>query len=346
MDVHELLSDLRLPVEGRLPGFSGATGWLNSDPLPPAALEGKVVAVDFWTYTCINWLRTLPYIRGLGGHVQPTAGSCVVGVHTPEFGVEHDIDNVRRAARDMGIEYPIAIDNDYAVWDAFANQYWPALYIADAEGRIRHHHFGEGGYEASERAIRQLLTDTGAADLPDKTPRPSIREASSVPADWHERAVRRDVRRAGARSEGFASPGLAALDEPHVVHGAATTAASTSGRSRATGRWDRKTATSNDANARITYRFHARDLHLILAPAGREGAGTVPGHARRTRTRRRRTASTSTRDGNGVVTDARLYQLIRQDGDITDRRVRDRVPRSRRCRAVLHFRVAGGATAR
>ena len=140
---------------------------MNTEPLTPSDLHGKVVLVDFWTYTCINWLRTLPYIRAWAG-TYAAKGLVVVGVHTPEFTVEHDIDNVRSAVRDMGIDYPVAIDNDYAVWNAFANQYWPAVYIADAEGRLRHHQFGEGGYEMSERAIRQLLADAGAVDLPDR----------------------------------------------------------------------------------------------------------------------------------------------------------------------------------
>ena len=312
MDVHELLSDLRLPVEGRLPGFSGATGWLNSDPLPPAALEGKVVAVDFWTYTCINWLRTLPYLRAWAD-TYTDSGLVLVGVHTPEFGVEHDIDNVRRAARDMGIAYPIAIDNDYAVWDAFRNQYWPALYIADAKGRIRHHHFGEGGYEASERAIRRLLSDTGAS-LPDKAP--AVVRDIERPADPH--AVRSAETYVGLRAvEGFASPGLAAPDEPHVY---TVPPRLQLNQWALAGNWTlgREAATSNDANARITYRFHARDLHLILAPPAEKAParfrvtldGRAPGVPH---------GLDVDAQGNGVVTDARLYQLIRQDGDITDR---------------------------
>jgi thiol-disulfide isomerase/thioredoxin len=312
MVVHELLSDLRLPVEGRLPGFSGATGWLNSDPLPPAALEGKVVAVDFWAYTCINWLRTLPYLRAWAD-TYTDSGLVLVGVHTPEFGVEHDIDNVRRAARDMGIAYPIAIDNDYAVWDAFRNQYWPALYIADAKGRIRHHHFGEGGYEASERAIRGLLSDTGAS-LPDKAP--AVVRDIERPADSH--AVRSAETYVGlARGEGFASPGLAAPDEPHVY---TVPPRLQLNQWALAGNWTlgSEAATSNDVNARITYRFHARDLHLILAPP----AEKAPARFRVTLDGRAPGASHGLdvdAQGNGVVTDARLYQLIRQDGDITDR---------------------------
>src|SRR5512133_224017 len=149
-----------LPVEGHLPGFDGATGWLNSPPLTAADLGGKVVLVDFWTYTCINWLRTLGYVRAWAERYADQ-GLVVVGVHTPEFPFERDVDNVRQAAQEMRVEYPIALDSDYAVWQAFSNHYWPAVYIADADGRIRHHHFGEGGYEECERVVQQLLRDAG-----------------------------------------------------------------------------------------------------------------------------------------------------------------------------------------
>ena len=156
-------SSARLPVEGELPSFDGATGWLNSPPLTPADLRGKIVLVNFWTYTCINWLRQLPYLRAWTGKYADH-GLVVIGVHTPEFGFEHDLTNVRRAVRDMRIDYPVAIDNDYAVWSAFANHYWPALYFADARGSIRHHHFGEGEYQQSEMVIQQLLAEAGTSD--------------------------------------------------------------------------------------------------------------------------------------------------------------------------------------
>ena len=141
----------QLPVEGRLPGLDGATGWLNSPPLTAADLRGRVVLVDFWTYTCINWLRTLPYVRAWA-HKYQDHGLVVIGVHTPEFDVEHDLDNVRRAVTDLEVDYPVVVDNDYAIWSAFDNHYWPALYLVDAQGGIRHHHFGEGDYERSERS--------------------------------------------------------------------------------------------------------------------------------------------------------------------------------------------------
>src|SRR5438045_4268276 len=153
-------------VEGRLPGFDGATGWLNSPPLKPSDLDGKVVLVDFWTYTCINWLRTLGYVRAWVEKYE-NPGLVVAGVHTPEFQFERDVDNVRWAVHEHGIEYPVALDSKYGVWQAFANHYWPAVYIADADGRIRHHHFGEGGYEECERVIQQLLREAGSTDVAD-----------------------------------------------------------------------------------------------------------------------------------------------------------------------------------
>src|SRR6185312_16257982 len=156
-------SPARLPVEGRLPSFDGATGWLNSPPLTADGLHGKIVLVNFWTYTCVNWLRQLPYLRAWAGKYADHSLT-LIGVHTPEFGFEHDLANVRRAVRDMRIDYPVAIDNDYAVWTAFANHYWPALYFADAQGRIRHHHFGEGEYQQSEMVIQQLLVEAGTTD--------------------------------------------------------------------------------------------------------------------------------------------------------------------------------------
>ena len=153
-----------LPDEGRLPGFEGATGWLDSEPLTPAGLRGRVVAIDFWTYTCINWLRTLPYRRAWHAKYRDH-GLTLIGVHTPEFGFERDVDNITARSSDFGVDYPIAIDSDYGVWQAFANHFWPALYIADGEGRIRYHHYGEGEYAMSEMVIQQLLVDGGATGI-------------------------------------------------------------------------------------------------------------------------------------------------------------------------------------
>jgi thiol-disulfide isomerase/thioredoxin len=314
VNVHHLLSRLHLPVESRLPGFAGANAWLNSEPLEPAALEGKVVAVDFWTYTCINWLRTLPYLRAWAG-TYAEHGLVVIGVHTPEFEVEHDIDNVRRAAHEMDVRYAIAIDNDYAVWDAFANQYWPALYVADAQGRLRHHNFGEGDYDTSERAIRQLLTDAGAVDLPDY-PVPVDPRGIEVPADWHN--VRSGETYLGvARSQGFVSPGVLSIGEPRAY---TTPSCLRVNEWALEGNWtlEPEDAVCNEAGGRITHRFHARDLHLILSPpAARTSArfrvrldGAAPGDAH---------GLDVDGEGNGVVTEPRLHQLVRQHGRIADR---------------------------
>jgi thiol-disulfide isomerase/thioredoxin len=200
-----------LPVEGHLPGFEGATGWLNSTPLAEADLRGKVVLTDFWTYTCINWLRTLGYVRAWAQKYEDH-GLVVVGVHTPEFPFEKDPDNVREAAKDMSVEYPIALDSDYAVWDAFANRYWPAVYVADADGRIRHHQFGEGGYEECERVIQHLLGEAGhdgiGDDLVEVAP-----DGFEAQADWGNLGSP-ETYLGYQQGHNFASPGGADVDEP------------------------------------------------------------------------------------------------------------------------------------
>jgi thiol-disulfide isomerase/thioredoxin len=311
MNVSELFSRFRLPVESRMPGFDGADAWVNSDPLTPEGLRGKVVAVDFWTYTCINWLRTLPYLRAWAD-AYASHGLVVIGVHTPEFEVEHDLDEVRRAVRDLRVEYPVAVDNEYAVWNAFANQYWPALYLADAEGKIRHHHFGEGGYERSERAIRHLLVNAGAEDLP---PEVTVQaDGIELAADWDN--VRSPETYVGyARGSGFAGADLA-YDEPHAY-----TLPVRLGLNEwaLAGTWTigGEGALSNEANGRIAFRFHARDLNLILVPP-RTGTparfrvlldGQPPGGSH---------GLDVDGAGNGVVHEPRLYQLLRQPGRITD----------------------------
>src|SRR3954471_22528731 len=185
--VHRLPGDdTSLPVEGHLASFTGATGWLNTDPLTPEGLRGKVVLVDFWTYTCINWLRTLPYVRAWARRYAEH-GLTVVGVHTPEFGFERDVDNVSARSREFGVDYPIALDSDYRVWRAFDNHFWPALYLADGDGRIRYHHFGEGEYAMAEMAIQQLLIDEGADGI-DQTIVDVQPQGLEVPAEL--RAVR------------------------------------------------------------------------------------------------------------------------------------------------------------
>jgi hypothetical protein len=314
MNVDELLARARLPFESRLPSFAGATDWLNTAPLTPDDLRGKVVAVDFWTFTCINWLRTRPYIRAWAERYKPY-GLIVVGVHTPEFEIEHDLESVRRAAKEMRIDYPIAIDNDYRVWDAFANSYWPALYIADTDGRIRHHHFGEGGYERSEHVIQHLLGAAGTVDVPMGD---TDVEAQGIeaPANWRD--VRSQETYVGlARSEGFVSPGRAAPDEPHEYTAPDRLELN---QWALAGNWTlgREAAVLNAPNGRIAYRFHARDLHLILTPPANDASarfrvtldGETPGDAH---------GLDVDEGGNGVIAEPRLHQLIRQRGQITDR---------------------------
>src|SRR5207245_6347371 len=195
---------VQLPIEGELPSLGGATAWLNSPPLAAADLRGKVVLIDFWTYTCINWLRTLPYVRAWAEKYQEH-GVVVIGVHTPEFSFEHDLENVRRAARDMRVDYPIAIDNDFAIWRAFNNHYWPALYLVDAQGRIRSHQFGEGAYEQSEMMIQQLLAEAGLGGIAPYLVSVDA-QGAEVAADWGRLPLPEDYGGA-AGSRDFSSTG-------------------------------------------------------------------------------------------------------------------------------------------
>jgi thiol-disulfide isomerase/thioredoxin len=302
----------QLPVESRLPSFDGATGWLNSPPLTPDGLRGKVVLVNFWTYTCVNWLRQLPYVRAWAGKY---SGLVVVGVHTPEFSFEHNLDNVRRAVQDMRVDYPVAIDNDYAVWGAFANHYWPALYFGDARGRIRHHRYGEGDYQQSEMVIQQLLAEAGSADTGHDL---VAVEAPGVeaPADWA--TLRSPENYTGyARTENFASPGGAQPDKPHLY----TVPAGLSLNDWAlAGDWtiEEEAATSNTASGQITCRFQARDLNLVMGPAAPgtpvrfqvviDGQPPGPDHG-----------ADVDEHGSGTLTEQRLYQLVRQRGPVVER---------------------------
>jgi thiol-disulfide isomerase/thioredoxin len=305
---------VQLPIEGELPSLGGATGWLNSPPLTPDGLRGKVVLIDIWTYTCINWLRTLPYVRAWAEKYK-NQGLVVIGVHSPEFAFEKNVDNVRRAAKDMKVDYPIAIDTDFAIWRALKNEYWPALYIVDAQGRIRHHQFGEGGYEQSERIIQQLLAEVGNSGIGHDLVSVDARGAEA-PADWSnlkspENYVGYD------RTENFASPGGAVLDKPRVY--AAPARLKLNGWALS-GDWTiRKPATVlNKSNGRIAYRFHARDLHLVMGPSAPGTSvrfrvlidGKPPGAAH---------GVDIDDQGNGTVTEQRMYQLIRQPKPIADR---------------------------
>jgi thiol-disulfide isomerase/thioredoxin len=304
----------KLPIEGELASFAGATGWLNSEPLTPAELRGKVVLVDFWTFTCVNWLRTFPYIRAWAEKYRDK-GLVVIGVHTPEFPFEGDFDNVRRQAKALGVEYPIAVDTDYGVWRAFDNNYWPALYVADTQGRIRSHHFGEGAYEMLEMVVQQLLSDGGFSGFSDDLA--SVQpEGSQVAADWST-LESGETYTGYQQADGFASPGGAVPNKPRtytVPSRLNPNEWALSGAWTITGR----AAVPNEPRGRIAFRFHARDVNLVMGPA--KGAASV-----RFRVLLDGKAAGATHgtdvdsQGQGYADDQRLYQLIRQPGDIEDR---------------------------
>jgi thiol-disulfide isomerase/thioredoxin len=297
--------------EGVLPSLSGATEWLNSPPLTPAGLRGKVVLVDFWTYTCVNWLRTLPYVRAWADKYRDQ-GLVVIGAHTPEFPFEKYIDNVRWAAKEMDVRYPIAVDSDYGVWRAFDNNYWPAAYIADAKGRIRFHHFGEGNYDGIERTIQLLLTEAGRTidkQLVKVSPR-----GLEVAADYG--TLRSPESYLGyEKAEAFASDAL--QDAPRAYTVPTRLALNQWGLS---GNWTvkGKPVVLNEASGRIVYRFHARDVNLIMGPPlGAQPVrftvkvdGKPPGAAHGTDIDDR---------GNGTAARQRTYQLVREQKSITDR---------------------------
>jgi thiol-disulfide isomerase/thioredoxin len=308
---HHAADPGQLPYEGRIPGFDGATGWLNSDPLTADDLHGRVVLVDFWTYTCINWLRTLAYVRTWSEKYED--GFVVIGVHTPEFPFERDVDNVRWAAAEMDVNYPIALDSSYAVWDAFSNHYWPAVYIADAEGRIRHHQYGEGGYEECERVIQRFLSDAGAE---------ASDELVTVSPVGFE--VQADLANLGTpetylgydQTLNFASPGGVKLEQVRTYAAPDTLRLN---HWALVGDWSvgRRAAVADSADGWIVFRFHARDVHLVMGPRARDSSvpfrvlldGQPPGDAH---------GLDVDEDGRGTVTHQRLYQLIRQSGSIED----------------------------
>ena len=304
----------RLSLEGRFPPMEGATGWLNSPPLTPDALRGKVVAVDFCTYTCINWLRTLPYVRAWSENYADQ-GLVVVGVHTPEFSFEHDAENARRALAEMHVEFPIALDSDYAVWNAFTNHYWPALYLIDADGKIRHHRFGEGDYERSEKMIQQLLEDAGAEHA-DREVVDVVGTGPEAPADW-EHLESPESYLGFQQAQSFASPGGIAAEESRVYQVPDRLALNEWALS---GEWTigPESAVSRGPNARIAFRFHARDVHLVMGPADPgsaigfrvfvDGRPATDAHG-----------SDVGADGTGKVDFPRMYQLVRQRGSIESR---------------------------
>jgi thiol-disulfide isomerase/thioredoxin len=297
-----------------MPSLGGATGWLNSPPLTASGLRGKVVVIDVWTYSCINWLRTLPYVRAWADTYKDQ-GLVVIGVHTPEFEFEKNVDNVRQAVLDMKITYPIAIDSNQGIWRALNNQYWPALYIVDAKGQIRHHNFGEGEYAQAEAVIQQLLAEAGAGRS--NQPLASVdAQGAEAAADWAN-LKSPETYLGSARTERFASQRRAAVDGRRVY---AAPAQLKPNQWTLSGDWTvkRELTVLNQPNGRIAYRFHARDVHLVMGPAAPgaavrfrvliDGQPPLAGHG-----------VDVDEQGHGTATSQRLYQLIRQRGAIADR---------------------------
>jgi cytochrome c biogenesis protein CcdA/thiol-disulfide isomerase/thioredoxin len=303
-----------LPVEGEFPSLAGAVEWLNSPPLTAQGLRGKVVLVDFWTYSCINCLRAIPYVRAWADKYKDQ-GLVVIGVHAPEFAFEKNIDNVRKAVKDLQVDYPVATDNDYAIWRGFDNQYWPAHYFIDAQGRIRHHHFGEGEYDQSEKVIQQLLAEAGKTDVAHDVVSVNATGAEAA-ADMAE--VKSPETYLGyLRAENFASPGGEVADKRQTYAAASQLQLN---QWDLAGDWtvEGERAVLNAPGGRIAYRFHARDLHLVLGPGADgkpvrfriliDGKPPVADHG-----------ADVDAEGNGVVAQQRLYQLVRQANPSSDR---------------------------
>ncbi len=302
------------PVEGQLPGWGGATAWLNSAPVVADALQGRVVLVSFGTYTCINWIRSLPYVRAWADKYR-AQGLAVIGVQTPEFDFEKDLDGVGVALRQMDVRYPVAVDNDYAVWRAFDNHYWPALYFVDVKGQIRHHRFGEGDYHESERVLQMLLAEAGV-DVDSALTRLEP-QGVELPADWdHLGSAETYV--GYQQTQGFSSPGGVVPDQPHRYSPPPSL-----GRNQwaLSGDWQMGPVATVAAGpgAAIACAFHARDLHLVMRPAVPHTSvpfrvrldGQPPGSAH---------GLDIDESGHGTLSDQRLYQLIRQPGPLDDRR--------------------------
>ncbi len=301
--------------QATLASLERADEWLNSPPLTASALRGKVALVDFWTYTCINWLRTLPYLRAWDAKYRDH-GLVVIGVHSPEFSFEKNATNVRRAVEDMQIAYPVAIDSKHAIWRAFNNRYWPALYFVDAQGRVRNHHFGEGSYEQSERTVQEMLTEIGATGF-DLEPVSVDAHGIEAAADWT--SLRSPENYLGyQRTQNFASVGGAILD--HQPRAYVMPSELRLNEWALSGNWTvaKEAAILNKPHGSIAYRFHARDLHLVMGPAS-AGAparfrvridGQPPGEAHGTDVNE---------IGEGTVTEQRLYQLIRQPSPVVER---------------------------
>jgi thiol-disulfide isomerase/thioredoxin len=305
-----------LPIEGMMPSLSGATAWLNSPPLTTEGLRGKVVVVDFWTYTCINWQRSEPYVRAWAARYKDQ-GLVVIGVHSPEFAFEKNVDNVRPALGMFRIDYPVAVDSDHAVWDAFRNRYWPAVYVADAKGNIRHHQFGEGDYERTEMAIQQLLREAGYSGVANDAVRVDAR-GSEVAADWSNLGSP-EAYLGSDRSEAFVSSSPTAIGKSRSYVAPPSLALNHWALS---GDWtvNAGAVIADKPNGRLVYRFHARDVHLVMGLPARGASarfrvfldGRPPGTAH---------GVDVDQQGNGTATEQRLYQLIRQPGPIGDRTI-------------------------
>ena len=307
-------SAIRLSSEGSMPSLTGATEWLNSAPLTPANLRGKIVLINFWTFSCINSLRQLPYLRAWTTKYKDQ-GLVVVGVQAPEFEFEKNLDDVRWARKSMNLDYPIAVDNDHAIWRGFNNNAWPALYCVDATGRIRHHQLGEGNYDRAELVIQQLLAEIGNSTTASGFASVDAR-GTEAPADWN--SLRSPETYVGyERAERFASPGGAATNKSHNY---AAPAQLKLNQWALSGDWTihKQGGVLNKMNGGISYRFHARDLHLVMGPASR-GASVrfrvlidqqppVAAHG-----------GDVDPQGNGTIVEQRLYQLIRQTEPIVDR---------------------------
>jgi thiol-disulfide isomerase/thioredoxin len=299
---------------GELGSLGTATEWLNSPPLTEAGLRGKVVLVEFWTYTCINWLRIQPYVRAWADKYRDR-GLVVIGVHTPEFAFEKNLDNVRRMVKVLNVGYPVAVDNNYAIWRAFDNNYWPALYFVDVKGQVRHHQYGEGGFAESERVIQELLAESGAPAAGGALVSVEGRGVEAA-ADWGN--LKSPENYLGlARTVNFASPGGARADQPQVYTSPARLGLNAWALS---GEWQmgRSAVALRKAGGRIMYRFHARDLHLVMGPAvGGTSVrfrvlidGQPPGDSHGTDV---------DAQGYGTLDQQRMYQLIRQQRPIGDR---------------------------
>lgn len=298
---------IQLPVEGELPSLQGANEWLNTQPLTAESLRGKVVLIDFCTYTCINWLRELPFVRAWHEKYKDQ-GLAVIGIHTPEFEFEKNLDNVRSALEDMNVDYPIAVDNDYAIWRAFKNQYWPALYFIDKQGRIRHHQFGEGEYEQSEKIIQRLLDEIATAGTDQGTVSVNA-DGIEKQADWG--SLKSPENYVGyERTENFASTGGLVSEKTHTYSAAEKMSLNQWSLS---GDWTvkKQSVLLDKPNGKIANGFHARDLHLVMGPKVRGTAikfrvtldGKPPAAAH---------GIDVDEQGNGSLTQQRLYQLIRQ----------------------------------